>query len=291
MTTRRSETIGYLLGLAAVTAFAITLPATRIAVRALDPVFVGLGRCVFAALLAVIFLFAARARFPSLEEAKRLVIVSAGVVIGFPIFTALAMRYVDASHGGVVLGVLPLATAIAAALLLGERPSRAFWAFATVGAAIVVGYSLTRASGVLGLTDLALFGAIASAAIGYAEGTRLSQSLGGLKVISWALVIAAPFLLVPVILTAPPPTSVPVESWIGFLYLIVVSQFFGFIPWYRALALGGIAKVSQLQLLQPFLTILASGLLLGEPGDLVTWIVALLVAIVVALSRNARVTR
>ena len=288
---QRNETIGYLLGLVAVAAFAITLPATRIAVRVLDPVFVGLGRCVFAALLAAIFLIATRQPLPSFEQAKHLVIVSAGVVVGFPLFTAWAMRFVDASHGGVVLGILPLATVIAAALMLGERPSRTFWVFAVVGAAIVVGYSLTRASGVLGWADLALFGAIASAAIGYAEGTRLSQSLGGLQVISWALLIAAPFLLVPVVVSAPVSASIPLESWIGFLYLIVVSQFLGFIPWYRALTLGGIAKVSQVQLLQPFLTILASGLLLGEPGDLVTWIVALLVVIVVALSRSARVTR
>ena len=128
MATTRDETVGYLLGLVAVTAFAMTLPATRVAVRALGPVFVGLGRAVCAAVLGATFLFLTRQPLPSLEEAKRLVIVSAGVAVGFPLFTAWAMRFVDASHGGVVLGVLPLATATAGARFSGERPSRAFWA-------------------------------------------------------------------------------------------------------------------------------------------------------------------
>ena len=179
MSNARNENLGYLFGLIAVIAFSVTLPATRAAVQALDPVFVGLGRAVGAALLAAAFLFLTRQRLPSREETKGLVIVAAGVVVGFPLLTAWAMRYVDASHGGVVLGILPLATAAAGALFSGERPSARFWLFALIGTALVVGYSLTRAGGTLHLADLALFGAIVSAGIGYAEGARLSKSMGG----------------------------------------------------------------------------------------------------------------
>jgi drug/metabolite transporter (DMT)-like permease len=287
MSSTRDEHLGYLLGLIAVVAFALTLPATRAAVRALDPVFVGLGRAVGAALLGGTFLLLTRQRLPSREESKSLLVVAAGVVVGFPLLTAWAMRHVDASHGGVVLGILPLATAAAGAVFSRERPSARFWLCAFAGTALVVGYALSRSSGALHWADAALFGAIVSAAIGYAEGARLSRTLGGLQVISWALVFTAPLLIVPVLLSAPATLHVPMESWIGFVYVMVVSQFLGFVPWYRGLALGGIAKVGQTQLLQPFLTILASVLLLGEPGDAVTWMVAALVVAVVAIGRTA----
>ncbi|MBA2414276.1 MAG: DMT family transporter [Burkholderiaceae bacterium] len=255
---KRDENRGYLLGLMAGVAFAVTLPATRVAVRALDPVFVGLGRGIGAALLATAFLLLTRQRVPSPTEAKKLVIVAAAVVIGFPLFTASAMRYVDASHGGVVLGILPLATAAAGFFFSGERPSVRFWLFALVGTTLVVGYSLSKAGGTLQWIDLALFAAVVSAAVGYAVGAQLSRSLGGLQVISWALLFSAPILIVPVVLFAPAMISLPLESWLGFAYVTVISQFFAFVPWYRGLALGGIAKVGQTQLLQPFLTIVLS---------------------------------
>jgi drug/metabolite transporter (DMT)-like permease len=287
--TARDENLGYLLGLLAVVAFAVTLPATRVAVRALDPVFVGLGRAVGAAVLAGAFLLATRQRLPSREQLKSLAVVAGGVVVGFPLLSAWAMRHVDASHGGVVLGILPLATAATGAMFSGERPSARFWVCAVIGSALVAGYSLTQSRGALALADVALVGAVISAAIGYAEGARLSRSLGGLQVISWALVLSAPVLLVPVLLAAPSTLRLPSESWAGFAYVMVISQFLAFIPWYRGLALGGIARVGQTQLLQPFLTILAAALLLGEPGDIVTWMVAALVVAVVAVGRTAPV--
>lgn len=287
--TARDENLGYLLGLLAVVAFAVTLPATRVAVRALDPVFVGLGRAVGAAVLAGAFLLATRQRLPSREQLKSLAVVAGGVVVGFPLLSAWAMRHVDASHGGVVLGILPLATAATGAMFSGERPSARFWVCAVIGSALVAGYSLTQSRGALALADVALVGAVISAAIGYAEGARLSRSLGGLQVISWALVLSAPVLLVPVLLAAPSTLRLPAESWAGFAYVMVISQFLAFIPWYRGLALGGIARVGQTQLLQPFLTILAAALLLGEPGDIVTWMVAALVVAVVAVGRTAPV--
>ncbi|HEY9381797.1 MAG TPA: DMT family transporter [Burkholderiales bacterium] len=290
MPNTRDENIGYLLGFIGVVAFAITLPATRAAVQALDPVFVGLGRAVGAAVLAGAFLLLTRQRLPSRAEAKSLMLVAAGVVVGFPLFTAWAMRHVDASHGGVVLGILPLATAAAGAMFSRERPSARFWFCAFAGTALVVGYALTQSSGALDWADVALFIAIISAGIGYAEGARLSKALGGLQVISWALVFSAPLLLVPVVLTAPTTLDLPMASWIGFIYVMVISQFLGFIPWYRGLALGGIAKVGQTQLLQPFLTILASVLLLGETADTFTWLIAGLVVAIVAIGKTAPVT-
>lgn len=287
--TARDENLGYLLGLLAVMAFAVTLPATRLAVRALDPVFVGLGRAVGAAVLAGAFLLLTRQRLPSREQLKSLAVVAGGVVVGFPLLSAWAMLHVDASHGGVVLGILPLATAATGAMFSGERPSARFWVCAVIGSALVAGYSLTQSRGALAWADVALFGAVISAAVGYAEGARLSRTLGGLQVISWALVLSAPVLLVPVLLAAPSTIYLPVESWAGFVYVMVISQFLAFIPWYRGLALGGIARVGQTQLLQPFLTIVAATLLLGEPGDIVTWMVAALVVAVVAVGRTAPV--
>lgn len=164
-----------------------------------------------------------------------------------------------------------------------------FWLFALVGTTLVVGYSLTKAGGTLQWIDLALFAAVASAAMGYAVGAQLSRSLGGLQVISWALVFSAPILIVPVVLFAPATISLPLESWLGFAYVTVISQFFAFVPWYRGLALGGIAKVGQTQLLQPFLTIVASALLLGESADALTWLTAILVVAVVAIGKTAQV--
>lgn len=286
----RDENFGYLLGFIAVVAFSVTLPATRIAVRALDPVFVGLGRAIGAAILAGAYLLFTRQRLPSREESKGLMVVAAGVVVGFPLLTAWSMRHVDASHGGVVLGILPLATAAAGALFSRERPSVRFWVCALAGTTLVVGYALSRSSGILRWADVALFGAVICAGVGYAVGARLAKTLGGLRVISWALVFSAPLLIVPVLLTAPATENVPVASWLGFIYVMLISQFLAFIPWYQGLALGGIAKISQIQLLQPFLTILASLLVLGETGDALTWTVAGLVVAVVAIGKSAPVT-
>lgn len=282
----RDETLGYLLGLLAVAAFALTLPTTRHAVRFFDPVFVGLGRAVGAALLAAIYLLASGARRPSRAQLGQLGIIAGGVVVGFPLLSAWAMRFVDASHGGVVLGILPLATALAGAWMAGERLPARFWAVAAAGTALVTGFALSHSHGALAPADLALLGAVAAAAIGYAAGARLARSLGGLAVISWALLLSAPFLIGPVALHAPATLAAPASAWLAFAYVMVVSQFLGFLAWYRGLALGGIARVGQTQLLQPILTILASGVLLGEPGDAATWLVAGLVLALVAVGRR-----
>jgi len=279
---------GFFYGLLGVAAFSLTLPATRAAVVGLDPVFVGLGRAVVAALLAAIVLLATRAPFPGWALLPRLAIVAGGVIVGFPLLSAWAMRYVPAAHGAVVIGLLPLATALTAAWLAHERPTRRFWASAVFGSAVVVGFALWQGGGAPHPADLLLVLAVVAAAIGYAEGGRLARTLGGWQVISWALVLSAPLLAVPTWWVSDDRLAMAsAAAWAGFAYVSVVSMFLGFFAWYRGLALGGIAAVGQLQLLQPFLTIFASAWLLGERIDAATLVAAALVIASIAIGRRA----
>ncbi|HEY5862558.1 MAG TPA: DMT family transporter [Casimicrobiaceae bacterium] len=274
-------------GLVGVVAFSLTLPATRYAVAWLDPMFVGLGRALVAALLAAGVLVATRAPWPRRAVFARLALVAAGVVFGFPLFSAYAMRHVPASHGAVVIGLLPLATAVAGALLAHERPSARFWACAVAGSAVVAGFALWEGGGALPLADLLLVGAVISAAIGYAEGARLSRTLGGWQVISWALVLAAPFAAIPTWLSLDARmAAAPWTAWAAFAYVAAVSMYLGFFAWYKGLALGGIAAVGQVQLLQPFFTLFASALLLGERLDAATFVAAALVVATIAVGRR-----
>ena len=286
-----SETKGMWLGLLGVVAFSLTLPATRVAVAALSPLFVGMGRVVVAALPAAIYLLISHPGWPSRAQFKSLAVVALGVALGFPVLSALAMREVEASHAGIMLGVLPLATAAAGAILSGERPSPGFWAMALLGSLLVVAFALNEGQGSVSWADLALLAAVVSAAVGYAEGTRLARSLGGVQVISWAVVIAAPVLVIPASVFAPDTVNVPLDAWLGFFYVALVSQFLGFIPWYRGLALGGIARVGQTQLLQPFFTLIAAAFLLGESVTTTALVFALLVCLTVAVGRGMPVAR
>jgi drug/metabolite transporter (DMT)-like permease len=278
---------GILFGFVGVASFSLTLPATRVAVTGLDPVFVGLGRAVIAAVLAAIVLVATRTRWPGRAHLPGLALVAVGVVVGFPLFSAWAMRLVPASHGAVVIGILPLATAVAGAWLAHERPSRNFWIGAAFGSAVVVGFAIREGGGVPQAADGLLAIAAAAAAIGYAEGGRLARTLGGWQVICWALVIAAPLVLVAALLAVDGRlATASAAAWTGFAYVSVVSMFLGFFAWYRGLALGGIAAVGQVQLLQPFLTIFASALMLGESVDTATFVAAALVVASIALGRR-----
>jgi drug/metabolite transporter (DMT)-like permease len=281
------ETKGLILGLLGVTAFGLTLPITRFVVSYLDPLFVGLGRAVVAALIAGVLLLLAKEAVPNREQIIQLVIIALGVVIGFPILSAWAMQTVPASHGGVVLGILPLITATVGVCISKEKPSLGFWASGVLGAILVVAYSLLQGIGNFLLGDLALLGATIAAAIGYAIGGKLSREIGGWKVICWALVLSLPFILIPAMIKAPQGAyEFPINVWISFLYLALVSQLFGFFLWNKGLALGGIARVSQTQLVQPFITIAASGALIGETMDITTIGFALLVVATVAFNRK-----
>jgi len=285
----RDRRIGLAFGFVGVASFSLTLPATRLAVAALDPVFVGLGRAVVAAVLAAIVLAVHRAPWPGWTLLPRLALVAGGVVVGFPLFSAWAMRSAPAAHGAVVIGLLPLATAIAGTWLAHERPSRLFWLSATLGSAVVAGFALWRGGGAPQPADGLLVLAVAAAAIGYAEGGRLARTLGSWQVICWALVLAAPLVAIPTALVADARLlTAPLSAWAGFAYVSVVSMFLGFFAWYRGLAQGGIAAVGQVQLVQPFLTIFASAWLLDERIDAATIIAAGLVITAIALGRRGR---
>jgi drug/metabolite transporter (DMT)-like permease len=285
--TKSDRRKGLVLGLVGVASFSLTLPATRLAVAALDPVFVGLGRAVVASVLAATVLAVMRVPWPGWAMLPRLAIVASGVVVGFPLFSAWAMRFVPAAHGAVVIGLLPLATAMAGAWIAHERPSRLFWACAAFGSMVVAGFALWQGGGAPQPADALLVLAVGSAAIGYAEGGRLARTMPGWQVICWALVLAAPLVAIPTALAVDARVlTASVPAWIGFGYVSVVSMFLGFFAWYRGLALGGIATVGQVQLLQPFLTIFASAWLLGEKVDVATFVAAALVIGSIALGRR-----
>ena len=287
----KAENKGMLLGLIGVALFGLTLPATRMALESFHPIFIATGRALLATILAMIYLAAGKHRRPTLHEFKYLLLVVVGVAIGFTVFTALAMQRVDASHGGVMLGIMPLTTAACAALLFKERPSLGFWLMALLGSALVIVFSLMRGNGSLHWADLSLLLAVLTGSLSYATGGYLARSLGGLQVISWTLVISAPLLVWPTLWFAPSSWQATNSAWIGFLYVALISQYLAFLPWFKGLSLGGIARVGQAQLLQPFITIIASGWLLSEMIDWQTWAFAIGVFVVVATGRTLNIKR
>ena len=283
-----NESKGMILGFLGVAAFGLTLPATRFIVPYFDPIFIGLGRAVIASVVAAFILIATRQSRPTRHQLMQLSVVALGVVLGFPVLTAFAMETVPASHGGVVLGVLPLATAVAAVIVSREKPSAGFWIFSLIGSIVVVTFSLLQGFGSFQLGDLLLIGAILSAGLGYALGGKLSKELGGWQVICWALVISFPFIIFPAWMQAPEEnfSNLPLNVLLSFLYLALVSQLFGFFLWNKGLALGGIARVSQTQLMQPFVTLLASAYLINETVSLQTILFAALVVCIVAIGKK-----
>jgi drug/metabolite transporter (DMT)-like permease len=276
-----------------VAAFSFTVPFTRVAVDGggMSPLFIGCGRAVIAALLAAVALTVTRQRLPRGNQWMRLAVVVGGIVVGFPVLTAYALTTASASHGAVVIALLPAATAVMAVLRGRERPPRAFWLMATVGAVAAVGFAAVQGGGPSGLhgSDLLLFGAVVSAAIGYAEGALLARELGAWQTVSWALVLSAPLMiaLTAFAMTRQPPSATPVE-WAAFGYLAVVSMYLGFFAWYRGLAIGPIAQVSQVQLIQPVMTISWAALLLHER---LTWPTVLGGIAVIACATTAVRTR
>jgi drug/metabolite transporter (DMT)-like permease len=273
------ETAGLLLGFVGVVIFGITLPMTRLAVEVLDPLFVTTGRAALAGLVACVVLLATGKSFPVYRDRVSLMLAAICLCAGFPGFTGYAMQHVDASHGGVVLGIIPLATAVAGSLIGDQRPSRGFWVTAVLGAALVVGFSLQASGGAVSPGDLLLLGSVLSAAIGYSLAADVSTRLSGWEVISWIVVLDLPITL-PVALWSSPadPLAISPLHWGAFVYLGLFSQYFGFFFWNAGLALGGVAKVSQVQLLQTFVTLAFAALINAESVGLSTWLVALAVA-------------
>lgn len=277
-----------LLGLIAVALFSLTLPAARAAVSHFSPWFVAAGRAVVAALLALAVLAVIRPALPTAAQWKQLGVIALGVVFGFPFFTTWAMQHVPATHGAVVLALLPLMTALAGAAVAHERPGVRFWSLAVLGSIVAVGYALRQGGGGFHIADAALLAAIVAAALGYALGAETARSLGGWQTISWALVLSLPVNVVIATLAWPANIREAGTSvWLGFAYVSLISMYLGFFPWYRALAIGGIARVGQIQLLQPFMTFAASALWLGEVIDLQTLLFAVAIVVIVGLGRRA----
>lgn len=287
------ELLGLLLGFIGVVIFGATLPATRYAIPALDPLFITLGRAAVAAGLAAIYLLILRPPFPTSEQRRELYWIGILLVLGFPLFMAIGMATVPASHGGVVLGILPLATAVAATVFTRERPSPAFWVAALAGAFLVMLYAMRTSSfDELATGDLALLVAVIAAATGYTLSGRLTGSMPAPMVISWALVLTSPLWIVSTIFLWPKEAPlVPWDIWAAFLYVAVFSQYLGFFFWNAGLHMGGIARVGQVQLLQIFVTIAIAAWLNNEHIDAETMVFAAAVVGVVLAGMKARVLR
>jgi drug/metabolite transporter (DMT)-like permease len=275
-----SETKGLWLGLAGVTLFAMTTPMTRLAVGSvadpqLPPLFVTAGRAALAAVLSAIYLLLTRAPLPKARHLGPLLLSAIGTVIGFPLFLSLALRQVDAMHAAVVTGLLPLGTAVVAAIALRQRPSIGFWTCAVLGFVLVLGFALYAGGGVSSADALLLL-AVLSASVGYVAGARLSAEWSAEHVICWVLVLSVP-LTWPVTWLSWPTQAASASAWLGFGYVTLFSMWIGFFAWYRGLALGGTMRVSQVQLVQPFLTLLFAVPVLGERLDAVTLLFSLAV--------------
>lgn len=282
----RRSTAGWGSGLLGVLIFSGSLPATRVAVGGFTPLFLTAARAVIAAALAAALLALLRQSWPARRDLPSLAIVALGVVAGFPLLTALALQHITSAQSVVFIGLLPLATALFGVLRGRERPRPAFWLFSTAGSLTVAGFALWQGGGASLTGDLLMVLAILLCGLGYAEGATLSRRLGGWQVISWALVLALPLMAVAALATMPDDwTGIAVPAWAGLGYVSVFSMLVGFVFWYRGLALGGIAGVGQLQLLQPAFGLLLAGLLLREP---VAWTMIAATGLVVLCVAGAK---
>lgn len=283
------QTKGIWLGLAGVTLFAMTTPMTRLAVGPADdpqlpPLFVTAGRAALAGVLSLVYLLLTRAPRPQARHLPALAVSAAGTVIGFPLFLALALREVDAMHAAVVTGLLPLGTAVVAALVLRQRPSNGFWVCAVLGFGLVASFALT-AGGRLSAADGLLMLAVLSAAVGYVSGAQLAKEWPAEHVICWVLVLSMP-LTWPLAWHTWPTQAASLPAWGGFAYVTLFSMWIGFFAWYRALALGGTVRVSQVQLVQPFLSLLFAVPVLGERLDAMTLLFSLAVIATVFVGKR-----
>ena len=297
------ETRGLWLGFIGVVLFSATLPMTKLATGPFDapqlsPVFVTFGRAALAGVLSIFYLAFSRSPIPKKGQWGALFFTGLCVIIGFPLFMAMGLRHVESVHASVIMGILPLATAAIGSLWLGQRPSVGFWACAVAGSALVMVFVLLHASPAssqeagmgANWADLLLLLAVLSASCGYVSGAQLTPSLGAERVICWVLVISLP-LTVPMMLINWPPLPVRPSAWLGFGYVTLFSMWIGFFAWYRGLALGGTVRVSQVQLVQPFLSMLFSVPLLGESLDVVTVGFALAVIATVFIGKRMPVTQ
>jgi len=265
--TRTLMGAGWLNGLTGVIIFSGSLPATKVALADIEPYFLTFSRASIAGIFALCLMLSFRQKWPSISQVYSLIVISLGVVIGFPLLTALAMQSSTSTsaHSVVFIGLLPLSTAIFAVIRAGERPRPIFWFFSLLGSVFIIGFMVI--SGVLLSlrSDLLMLAAIGVCGLGYAEGAKLSRHLGGWQVICWALIVSMPLMLPAALLTRPVTYStISLSGWLALGYVSLFSMLIGFIFWYRGLVQGGIAAVGQLQLLQPFIALILCALLLNE---------------------------
>lgn len=281
---------GWINGFLGVLIFSGSLPATRVAVMEFDPVFLTVARATIAGILGLALLVIFREKRPERADLVPLSIVALGVVVGFPLLTALALEHITSAHSIVFIGLLPLATAIFGVLRGGERPHPAFWLFSCLGSALVAGFALSQGFSVSPIGDALMLAAIVLCGLGYAEGAKLSRRLGGWQVISWALVLSLPIMLVLTFATMPSTfAGISGAAWASLAYVSLFSMLIGFVFWYRGLAQGGIAAVGQLQLLQPFFGLaLAAGLLREQVSTMMLAITVGVVLCVVGARRFAK---
>lgn len=286
------ETKGMLIGFVGILIFSLTLPVTKIAILSFDPYFIAFGRATLAGALALAYLVILKEPMLAKADIGKLVVIALGVVFGFPILTTVAMAYGSSSHGAVILGMMPLASTVIGAIRFGERPSIGFWMVSILGAALVVTYALLKSSGSFTLVDVLLVLGGICACIGYVEGGELSRKMNPRAVISWALVISLPANIVFSYLTFDSAyLNAGTFAWSIFVYLSLFPMFLGFFFWYEGLAIGGIARVSQVQLIQPFCTLIVASILLG---DSLTWtnvVFAVLVVSTVILGKRMLIKR
>jgi drug/metabolite transporter (DMT)-like permease len=281
--------LGLLLGFVGVLIFGGTLPATRIAVSAIDPIALTSLRTAIAGLCSLVLLLALRRPLPPRALLPQLVIAMLCVAVLFPFLMSLGMQTVDASHGGVVLGILPIGTALVAVLITHERPRPLFWIASFAGAALVIAFALRQGGGALSAGDWFLLASVIVSAIGYAFSGRLTSQMPGWEVISWVLVIALPVSIPAAVLTMPTDVSqIPLKPWLGLLYVALFSQWIGFFAWNAGMAMGGIARVSQVQLLQPFVVFALAAVFNDEVITLQTVLFAAGVVATVAISTRTR---
>lgn len=278
---------GWINGFIGVVIFSGSLPATRIAVQDMDPVFLTVARASIAGLLALILLLAFKEKRPDRSQLFSLAIVAAGVVVGFPLLSALALQYVTSAHSIVFLGMLPFTTAVFGVLRGGERPRRAFWFFSVLGSLLVVGFAVAQGLAASPVGDILMLLAVVLCGLGYAEGAKLSKTLGGWQVISWSLDLSLPLMIPAMAFLFPSPAAgIGTPAWLGLAYVSIFSMLIGFVFWYKGLAQGGIAAVGQLQLLQPFFGLALAATLLHEQVSIGMLGITVCVILCVAVSKR-----
>lgn len=284
------ETKGMLIGFVGISIFSLTLPFTQMAVNEMSPFFVAFARASIAGICALILLIFTKSKFPNKIQIRRLIIIVIGVIYGFPIFTSIAMKTLPSSHSGIVLGILPLAMSLFAAIKYKEKPSSSFWMISIFGTFIVISYTFIDNNGSLMIEDLWLLFAILFAAIGYSEGGTLAKEMGSIGVISWALVISLPInLFASYLYYETNYSSISFQAIISLTYVGLFSMFIGFFFWYKGIAIGGISRVGQVQLIQPFLTIVGAYFLTNEKITTLNILFAFMVLIVIIIGRKTKI--